>query len=131
MMKASIILRCDGVTIILRHFCRYGLECLFRFYSYGLQARFRPEIYRDFMRQTIADINKAELYGIEKFWAFLKYYKYAPQLEVDPFLKIELAKYKKFDDFAVDPAIAAKKERENEAANSQAQTTNEPSSKKP
>ena len=27
---------------------RYGLECLFRFYSYGLERKFRPELYKDF-----------------------------------------------------------------------------------
>ena len=27
---------------------RYGLECLFRFYSYGLERKFRPDLYRDF-----------------------------------------------------------------------------------
>jgi la-related protein 1 len=34
---------------------RYGLECLFRFYSYGLEKKFRPEVYQDFQAETIAD----------------------------------------------------------------------------
>lgn len=29
-------------------FCRYGFECLFRFYSYGLEKRFRLDLYKDF-----------------------------------------------------------------------------------
>ncbi|VDM45703.1 unnamed protein product [Toxocara canis] len=89
---------------------RYGLECLFRFYSYGLERKFRPEIYLDFQKETIADVQRGELYGLEKFWAFLKYYRHSRRLEVDPFLKEQLAKYKKLDDFAVDPADAAKRE---------------------
>ncbi|VDK50443.1 unnamed protein product [Anisakis simplex] len=89
---------------------RYGLECLFRFYSYGLERKFRPEIYLDFQKETIADVERGELYGLEKFWAFLKYYRHSRRLEVDTFLKEQLAKYKKLDDFAVDPADAAKRE---------------------
>ena len=26
----------------------YGMECLFRFYSYGLEKRFRMDLYREF-----------------------------------------------------------------------------------
>lgn len=89
---------------------RYGLECLFRFYNYGLERKFRPEIYLDFQRETINDVKRGELYGLEKFWSFLKYYRHSRRLEVDPFLRQQLAKYKKLDDFAVDPAGAAKKE---------------------
>lgn len=36
-------------------FCRYGLECLFRFYSYGLEKRFRPDLYKDFQEETMRD----------------------------------------------------------------------------
>uniref|UniRef100_A0A0N5B1D6 La-related protein 1 n=1 Tax=Syphacia muris TaxID=451379 RepID=A0A0N5B1D6_9BILA len=89
---------------------RYGLECLFRFYNYGLERKFRPEIYLDFQRETINDVKRGELYGLEKFWSFLKYYKHSRRLEVDSFLRHVLANYKKLDDFAVDPAGAAKKE---------------------
>ena len=32
---------------------RYGIECLFRYYSYGLERKFRPELYKDFMNETI------------------------------------------------------------------------------
>lgn len=32
---------------------RYGLECLFRFYSYGLEAHFKQELYREFEEQTL------------------------------------------------------------------------------
>jgi len=35
--------------------CRYGIECLFRFYSYGLERRFRAELYSDFQLETLHD----------------------------------------------------------------------------
>ena len=54
---------------------RYGLECLFRFYSYGLEKKFRPDLYRDFQAETMRDCESGQLYGLEKFWAFMKYYK--------------------------------------------------------
>lgn len=34
---------------------RYGLECLFRFYSYGLEKKFRQEIFKDFQEETKRD----------------------------------------------------------------------------
>lgn len=54
---------------------RYGLECLFRFYSYGLEKKFREDVFRDFEEETLKDHDDGHLYGLEKFWAFLKYYK--------------------------------------------------------
>lgn len=54
---------------------RYGLECLFRFYSYGLEKKFRTAIFNDFQEETLRDHDVGFLYGLEKFWAFLKYYK--------------------------------------------------------
>ena len=54
---------------------RYGLECLFRYYSYGLEKKFRQDVFRDFEEETLKDHDDGHLYGLEKFWAFLKYYK--------------------------------------------------------
>lgn len=42
-----------------------------------------------------------QLYGIEKYWAFLKYYKSAKQLSVDARLKELLAGFKTVEDFRV------------------------------
>jgi len=42
-----------------------------------------------------------QLYGLEKFWAFLKYYKNSDQLHVDPKLKEYLSKFKSIEDFRV------------------------------
>lgn len=42
-----------------------------------------------------------QLYGLEKFWAFLKYYKHAEKLSVEPPLKEYLEKFKTIEDFRV------------------------------
>lgn len=81
---------------------RYGLECLFRFFSYGLEKHFRDEIYNDFQDETLQDVQSGQLYGLEKFWAFLKYYKNAGNLQVKDDLKQRLAKYKSIEDFRVE-----------------------------
>jgi len=39
---------------------RYGLECLFRFYSYGLERRFRQDIFKDFQEETMQDYEKGQ-----------------------------------------------------------------------
>lgn len=44
------------LLIVILNVCfRYGLECLFRYYSYGLERKFRPELYKDFQAETIRD----------------------------------------------------------------------------
>jgi hypothetical protein len=43
-----------------------------------------------------------QLYGIEKFWAFMKYYKNSDQLEIGEKLNGYLNKFKTIDDFRVD-----------------------------
>lgn len=45
--------------------------------------------------------NAGQLYGIEKFWAFLKYYKNSDQLEVGDKLQGYLNRFKTIDDFRV------------------------------
>ncbi|KAL7670545.1 hypothetical protein ACOME3_005480 [Neoechinorhynchus agilis] len=81
---------------------RYGLECLFRFYSYGLERQFRDDVYRDFETLTLRDYDDDHLYGLEKFWAFLKYSGLEP--EINPRLHAVLDKYKTLEDFRVDGA---------------------------
>lgn len=79
---------------------RYGLECLFRFYSYGLENRFRGELFKDFEEETLRDFKEAgDLYGLEKYWAFRKYYKNAKQLEWSKELDEILKEFKTIDDF--------------------------------
>ncbi|XP_009068387.1 PREDICTED: la-related protein 1, partial [Acanthisitta chloris] len=83
---------------------RYGLECLFRYYSYGLEKKFRPDIFKDFQEETIKDYEAGQLYGLEKFWAFLKYSK-AKNLDINSKLQEYLSKFKRLEDFRVDPPM--------------------------
>ncbi|TPX56188.1 hypothetical protein PhCBS80983_g04734 [Powellomyces hirtus] len=66
---------------------RYGLECLFRFYSYGLENRFRKDLFEDFVslvQEEYVASHGAQVYGLEKFWAYLKWRKdKAKRPEVD------------------------------------------------
>eukprot|EP00056_Hartaetosiga_gracilis_P001380 m.44596 g.44596 ORF g.44596 m.44596 type:complete len:515 (-) comp10613_c0_seq1:223-1767(-) len=60
---------------------RYGLECLFRFYSYGLETRYRSKtfnlrLFKDFQESVVWDLRQNELYGLEKFVAFVEYSNY-------------------------------------------------------
>ncbi|ELK07651.1 La-related protein 1B [Pteropus alecto] len=80
---------------------RYGLECLFRFYSYGLEKKFRQEIFKDFQEETKKDYESGQLYGLEKFWAYLKYSQSKTQ-SVDPKLQEYLCSFKRLEDFRVD-----------------------------
>lgn len=82
-------------------FHRYGLECLFRFYSYGLEKNFRKEIFKDFQEETKKDYESGQLYGLEKFWAYLEYSQSKTQ-PVDPKLQEYLSRFKKLEDFRVD-----------------------------
>ena len=42
---------------------RYGLECLFRFYSYGLENHFRQDLFDDFQVETIRDMEAGKYSG--------------------------------------------------------------------
>ncbi|OCT99810.1 hypothetical protein XELAEV_18005591mg [Xenopus laevis] len=95
---------------------RYGLECLFRFYSYGLERKFRQELFKDFQEETIRDYEHGQLYGLEKFWAYLKYSQ-IKNLSVDPKLQSYLSKFKRLEDFRVDPPIAEEDGRIPSASN--------------
>jgi len=34
---------------------RYGVECLFRFYTYGIEKHFRQHVFEDFQQETLCD----------------------------------------------------------------------------
>lgn len=86
---------------INRYHIRYGLECLFRFYSYGLEKRYRKELFEDFQELTLADYERGHLYGLEKFWAYTFYRKDKKKRDlkiIDPLTEL-LQKYKSVEDF--------------------------------
>jgi len=45
--------------------------------------------------------HSGQLYGLEKFWAFLKYYRHSSKLHIDPKLKECLSGYNDVKDFRV------------------------------
>ena len=47
------------------------------------------------------DTDSGNLYGLEKFWAFLLYYRHAAELHVMPKLKAMLEPFKTIEDFKI------------------------------
>ena len=83
-MVTGVLLSHDSHMTLLNLILRYGMECLFRFYSYGLENKFRLDIFKDFEQQTLIDYKKGNLYGLEKYWAFLHYYKVGVSINNSP-----------------------------------------------
>lgn len=52
------------------------------------------------LNQFVFNFFAGQLYGLEKFWAFLKYSR--KQVDVDPKLREWLSKYKRLEDFRVE-----------------------------
>lgn len=50
---------------------------------------------------NLVNCETGQLYGLEKFWAFLKYYKHADSLAVDPTVKEYLSQYSSIEAFRV------------------------------
>ena len=42
------------------------MECLFRYYSYGLEKKFRPDIFKDFQEETMKDYEAGELISVHR-----------------------------------------------------------------
>lgn len=62
----------------------------------------KKEFYFLFVDLRLNEISiLGQLYGIEKYWAFRKYYKNAAKLSVDPRLQEHLSKFKTIEDFRV------------------------------
>jgi len=51
----------------------YGLQTIFRFYSYGLEKNFEMAKWQDFQELILSDITFGNWYGLEKLWAYLKF----------------------------------------------------------
>ena len=79
---------------------RYGIECLFRFYTYGCEKRFRRDLYNCFQEDTMIDYRMNQLYGLEKFWAYIKY-SHHPIDDVNKDLRDALKPFKGIEDFRV------------------------------
>eukprot|EP00245_Coleochaete_scutata_P004533 TRINITY_DN17244_c0_g3_i1.p1 TRINITY_DN17244_c0_g3~~TRINITY_DN17244_c0_g3_i1.p1 ORF type:complete len:169 (+),score=50.19 TRINITY_DN17244_c0_g3_i1:42-509(+) len=79
----------------------YGMECLFRFFSYGLEHSFQADLYKDFEDLTLQEYEqRGNLYGLEKYWAFHHYYKGTVVVEKNPVLQNLLKnQFRTLDDF--------------------------------
>lgn len=55
-------------------------------------------------------LSSGQLYGLEKFWAYLKYSK-TKTLEIDPKLQEYLSKFKRLEDFRVDVSRISKNQK--------------------
>lgn len=78
-------------------------------------------MYEDFQEETIRDYENGKLYGLEKFWAFLKYDKHVNVLTVNPTLKKYLSKFKTIEDFRVEEASSAGQNAEGAVASKEFQ----------
>lgn len=67
-------LPCAPLTLIgLWAYGRYGLQTLFRYYSYGLEQTWHAGRFRDFQVAVLKDLALGSDYGLEKLWAFIKF----------------------------------------------------------
>lgn len=57
--------------------------------------------YYVFPLNSVVVVSAGQLYGLEKFWAFLKYSKIKNQ-PIDPKLQEHLSKFKNLEDFRVE-----------------------------
>lgn len=71
----------------------YGIQCFYRFCSYGLETNWLPEVYETFEDEAMSDYWKGNKYGLEKFKAFHINQKYDFQIPIKPETKRELDKY--------------------------------------
>ena len=63
---------------------RYGMECLFRFFSYGLEIKFRLNLFEEWQHMVLSEFDAGHSYGLEKLWAFLHYRKSKTELPLEP-----------------------------------------------
>lgn len=56
---------------------------------------------RSFSKIETIIVVSGQLYGLEKFWAFMRYYKHADKLHVEPVLEEYLSKFRSIEDFRV------------------------------
>ena len=82
----------------------YGLQCLFRFYAFGLEKDrpYCPALCEEFQGLALEWYKKGDLYGLEKFFALLVYSegKIAKPYQVnEEIAELFATKFKSLDDF--------------------------------
>lgn len=81
----------------------YGIECFFRFCSYGLEMKWNSEVYQDFERKALDDYSKGSKFGIEKVKSFLINQKHDFPIPSSEEMNAVLANFPTLDSFK-DPA---------------------------
>lgn len=71
----------------------YGIQCFYRFCSYGLETNWNIEVYETFEDEAMSDYWKGNKYGLEKFKAFHINQKYDFPIPIKPETQKELDKY--------------------------------------
>jgi len=70
-----------------------------RFYSYGLEKSIRTDLLSDFQDLVLFDLTTFHCYGLEKFWAFLKYRKDTQPIQILAGIETHLSTMKCLNDF--------------------------------
>ena len=68
----------------------YGIECFFRFCSYGLEKRWDETVFGLFQTEALEDYKRGSLYGLEKVKGFLVHQKY--DFPITPYITPEISK---------------------------------------
>ncbi|CAF1255977.1 unnamed protein product [Rotaria sordida] len=89
--SSHTLLKQNGFT--QQVYLKYKQECLD-------EKHFRQHVFEDFQQETLCDHEAGQLYGLEKFWTFLKYSRQKPK--INPKLEEILKNYKNLEDFRVD-----------------------------
>lgn len=71
----------------------YGMECFFRFASYGLEGFWNESVYKDFESEAMNDYKRGSLYGMEKLKAFHLNHHHTFEIPINPQIKAILDKY--------------------------------------
>ncbi|KAH0787636.1 la-related protein 1B-like [Histomonas meleagridis] len=71
----------------------YGMECFFRFASYGLEIFWNEDVFKDFESEALRTYRRNDLYGMEKLKAFLVNQKYDFPIPVTAEVQAILDKY--------------------------------------
>lgn len=96
----------------------YGIECFFRFASYGLETFWNINVFHDFENEALASYKKGDYYGMEKLKAFLVNQKYDFKIPVREDIQAILDKYPTPKSFReVKKQHVANSQRKNAASN--------------
>ncbi|KAH0788250.1 la-related protein 1 isoform X2 [Histomonas meleagridis] len=91
------------------HGSHYGIECFFRFCSYGLETNFNPSVFKDFQLEALCDYrNRNSKYGIEKLRGFLENQKLGIEIKMLPEVEVVMNQFPTIESFQTDKKIKSK-----------------------